>query len=71
MSKFPLGSKILNSFDTKYLALSGYSRSYIPCTAKIALKYSMELALVTVFIILMNDVLLAVEFENIRCYVLE
>ena len=43
--------KLSNSFDTKCLALFVFSRSGIPYTAKIALKYSMLFALVTVFIV--------------------
>ena len=50
--------KLWNSFDTKYLALSVYRRSSIPCTAKIAFKYSIQLVLVTLFIVFTNDILL-------------
>ena len=47
-----------------------YSRSCIPCTAKIALKYSMQLALVTVFIFLMNDILLYYSATSKNCWLL-
>ena len=50
--------KLWHSFDTKYLALSVYSHSGIPCALKIALKYSMQFAFVTTFIVLMNGILL-------------
>ena len=50
--------RLWNSFDTKYLTLSVYRHSSIPWTAKIALKYSMEFVYVTVFIVLMNGILL-------------
>ena len=51
-------AKLWNSFDTKYLALSVYRCSGIPCTAKIAFKYSIQLALVTLFIVFTNGILL-------------
>ena len=51
-------AKLWNLFDTKYLALSVYRRSGIPWTAKIAFKYSIQLALVTLFIVFTNGILL-------------
>ena len=50
-------AKLWNSFDTKYLALSIYRHSGIPCTAKIAFKYSIQLVLMTLFIVFTNVVL--------------
>ena len=50
--------KLWNSFETKYLALTVYSLSSITRTAKITLKCSMQFALVTVFIVMMNGILL-------------
>ena len=62
--EFSLGSKIMEFIWNK----SVYSLSGVPCTAKIALKYSMQFALVTVFIILMNGILLYWTATSKNCW---